>query len=103
MSVRVGQGLVPLPFPGNPAHNYDREGAVKKILVSMLIGFGDSQQSVDFEVRVPEDWDPSAENIGAICQEFRREAILDVEDVCCDGCGYSVMEGICECDEEDVA
>jgi adenosylcobinamide amidohydrolase len=78
---------------------------MKKIMVSMLIGFGDSQESGYFEVRVPEDWDPSAKNLGAICEEFRREAILDVEDVLCDGCGYSVMEGICQCDEdgEDVA
>ena len=73
----------------------------RTVVLKMLIGFGDSQESVDFLLDVDDDWEASEENIAAVYERFNREASLDVEDVECSECGYTLAQ--CECDEEDAA
>lgn len=70
---------------------------MKRIVIEMMIGFGESQETVSFEYVVPEDWQNTPENLAVIYGEFRTEAILDIEDVSCYFCGYGADS--CECDE----
>lgn len=72
---------------------------MREVVVKMLIEFGNSQESVDFLYSVPDDWEYSEESVAPIYAAFRSDAVLNVEDVECDECGFSL--GQCECGEED--
>lgn len=72
------------------------------VTVSMLIDWEDTNESVDFTMRVPKGWMVTEENLAAIYEAFRRDMILDIEEVCCEDCGETLEEDtIHNCDEED--